>query len=369
MSTESRLQKLTAEIIQADLDAYIVSAVHHVTYLSGFTGDSSYLLVTRDRAILLSDDRFAIQIQDECPHLEVQIRGHDRSTPQLLGEVLSKLGVRKIGIEAAYMPVAGLEKFQELVPTATFVPRSGWIESLRAIKDASEILTIRRAISIAEEAFTNFRNHIQPQDSEFDLVNRMEFAIRWAGGTKSAFEIIAGVGERSALPHCPPSSKKLEEADFLLMDWGASYEGYKSDLTRVIKSPYANSARYRMIENRLHDLYKMVSEAQARAAAKLRPGVHVREVDIAARGYLAEQGYSREFNHGLGHGFGLEIHEAPQIRSNSEDVLQANMVVTLEPGVYLQGFAGVRMEDDFLITPDGAERLSSLPRDWAFFEG
>lgn len=367
MSFQERRDKLLPRL--TDVDAFLVSAPHHVTYLTGFGGDSSYLLMTRDKSILVSDSRYEIQIREECAGLETFIRKHDKTTPQAVAEIVERLGVRNIAIEANYLTVGALGTFEGLVKAASWVPRADWVETLRSIKDEGEIAAIKRSIACAEAAFADFRRNLTPGATEIEMVNRLEFAIRGAGASHSAFDIIVGVGERSALPHCPPTGKRLHEADFLLVDWGAEKGGYKSDLTRVIRSPFAESGRFAAIEKKLHGIYKIVSEAQARAAAAIRPGVDVREVDRAARGYIADAGYGDQFNHGLGHGFGLEIHEAPSIRSNAEGTLQAGMVTTLEPGIYLAGELGVRIEDDYLVTPDGCERLSTLPRDWEFFLG
>ncbi len=360
-----RRRKLAHLIKEAEIDALLVSRPQNVTYLTGFTGDSSFVVITPDRAILVSDTRFTIQIQQECPNLETSIRPYNRTTAQEAVDVLSKLGIHSVGVESSHLTLAAFEAFKELSPKLNWVGKKGFVEQLRVIKDASEIIAIREAIRIAEEAFGMFRSSLAPTCSEKDLVDALDGYIRRAGGTCNAFPTIVAVGDRSALPHCPPTNRRLEEADFLLIDWGAVGSQYQSDLTRVIRSPFQSSGKDRkQVESRLEKIYTVVLQAQKRAIAAVHGGVSVKEVDAAARGYIADAGFGENFNHGLGHGIGLLTHEAPDIRSTSEDVLQPGMIVTIEPGIYLPDFGGVRIEDDLLVTEDGCEVLSQLRKDW-----
>ena len=363
-----RRERLAQAVAAAGLGAVFVTKPAHVTYLTGFTGDSSFVVVTPGRTILLSDDRFAGQIGDECPDVEVRLRGHDRNTYQLAAEVIDRLGVRAVGVESAHLTLAEFETMSGLVPTAAWAPTKCFVEDLRVIKDVVEVAAIRAAVAVAGKAFAAFRALLQPGDTEKDLADRMESFVRRAGGTGSSFPAIVAAAERSALPHCPPTHKALDGAGFVLVDWGAKVDGYGSDLTRVLLLPASfdggQAGRRGDVESRLRSLYTVVSEAQRRAVAALRPGASVKDVDAAARGYLAERGYADKFTHGLGHGLGLETHESPAVRSNSEDVIRAGMVLTIEPGVYVPGFGGVRIEDDILVTADGAEVLSErVPRE------
>ena len=357
-----RQKSLGRAVKAAGLDALLVAKPVNVSYLTGFTGDSSFALVTPTRTILLSDDRFRIQIEDECAGLEVEVRGHDRNTYQLIGAVVAKRGLTLVGVEAAGVTVEEFESLKELCDRCTLVPRSDFVEKLRAVKDESEVALIRAAIRSAERGFAALRATLRPADTEKEVAALLEGYIRRAGGDGFAFPPIVGVGDRSALPHCPLSDRRVGDADFVLVDWGAKANLYHSDLTRVVWSPDAKPRK--AVESRLRKMYTVVLEAQSRAIAALRPGVHVKANDAEARDFIADAGYGAYFNHGLGHGIGLEIHEAPAIRFNSDDVLAAGMVVTIEPGVYLPDFGGVRIEDDILITPDGSEVLTSVPREW-----
>ena len=361
-----RRKELMNAVKAAKADALFVAKPVNVSYLTGFTGDSSFLLVTPKRCLLLSDERFRIQLHDECPTIETEIRGADRNTFQLAGAVIGKLGLRDLLVEASGLTLDEFELLKDLCKTANLSPKNGLVEQLRAIKDADEISRIREAIRIAEQSFLATKALLRPADTEKDIADLLDQFMKRLGGLGHGFPPIVGVGERSALPHCPVTAKPLSDSWFMLVDWGAEIFQYHSDLTRVLPTP--DSKRRKAVENKLQKTYTIVSEAQARAMEKLRPGTHVREVDNAARGHIRDCGYGDYFNHGLGHGIGLEIHEAPSIRWNSEDVLRAGMVVTLEPGIYLPEIGGVRLEDDFLITDDGPVRLTSLPQEWeAYF--
>jgi Xaa-Pro aminopeptidase len=358
----TRQADLIRAVSDAGLDALLVAKPCNVSYLTGFTGDSSFCLVTKDRAILVSDDRFRAQIEVECPGLETHIRGHDRNTYQAVGDVVTKLGLRDVGVEASGVTLEAFEKLKAECGTANLVGTSGLVEKLREVKDETEVAAIRNAIRVAEQAFAALRATMRPSDSEKELADLLDGYVRRAGGDGMAFPTIVGVGDRSALPHCPQSDRRLSESPFLLVDWGVRARLYHSDLTRVLWAPGQSDRR--AVESKLQKVYTVVLEAQTRAIAAIRPGVSVRDVDAAARGHIAAAGYGDAFTHGLGHGIGLEVHEAPAVRANSDDVLRAGMVLTIEPGIYLPGFGGVRVEDDLLVTPDGAEVLTGVPRDW-----
>jgi len=359
---DRRRHDLARAVRETTLDALLVAKPCNVYYLTGFTGDSSFCLVTPTRAVLISDDRYRAQIEQECSGLETHIRGHDKNTYQAVGEVVSKLGLRNVGVEASGVTLEEFERLKELCASANLVGKAGLVEKLRAIKDETEVAAIRRAIRVAEQGFAALRATMRPTDTEKELGDLLDAYVRRAGGDGIAFPPIVGVGDRSALPHSTLSSRRLDEAPFLLVDWGARAGLYHSDLTRILWAP--GGASRQTVESRLETMYTVVLQAQTRAIATVRPGVSVKDVDAAARGHIAAAGYGDYFTHGLGHGIGLEVHEAPAVRSNSEDVLAAGMVLTIEPGIYWPDFGGVRIEDDLLVTPDGPEILTTVPRGW-----
>jgi Xaa-Pro aminopeptidase len=361
---QRRRANLAALLTQDGVDVYLIHQPINVSYLTGFTGDSSWLLLTSERALLVSDARFAEQIAQECPGLEAVIRPPNQTIADAVVSELKKLHVRSIAIESSQMSVADFENLRELLPATTWKPVRDKVESLRAVKDESEIAAIRSAIHVAERAFTAFRSLLRFDDTEKDLVDAMETYVRKAGGEKTSFPTIIAVGERAALPHAPPTAKRVHESSFLLVDWGAAGPLYKSDLTRMIL-PRKNAASTKQNDAKLDTIYELVLKAQREAIALIRPGARGQDIDAAARAVFQEAGLAKNFGHGLGHGIGLQVHEGPSLRPNSTSILQPGMVVTVEPGLYLPGWGGVRIEDDVLVTQDGCEVLSGLGKELA----
>jgi Xaa-Pro aminopeptidase len=360
-----RRERLTRLLTNEGIDALVIGSPVNVTYLTGFSGDSTVLLLTHDRILLVSDSRYTGQLADECPGLPVHIRTTAQKLPEAVAEMLKRLGVRSIGFESGAVTVAEFEFLRELAPTLDWKGSADRVERLRMVKDASELAQVRTAIDVAERAFTAFRSLLRPEDTEKDLCDTLEHYVRRAGGAGTAFAPIVAVGERAALPHAPPTNRTAASGEMLLVDWGASAPLYKSDLTRVLDTRKTStfSRTDSATTAKLEDIYAIVLQAQEAALRAVRPGVAARDIDAAARSVIAEAGYGDYFGHGLGHGFGLQIHEAPWVRTNSETPVEAGMVFTLEPGIYLPGWGGVRIEDDVLVTPDGAERLTHLSRD------
>jgi Xaa-Pro aminopeptidase len=350
-----RRQRLARLLKEEEVDAFLITNPVNVTYLTGFGGDSSYLILDRKRALLISDQRFTTQIEEECPGLDAHVRPPSQSLAKAVVEVLEKLHIRSLGFESAHLTVADLQTLADELPAITWKPERDRVETLRARKDPSEIAQIREAVAIAERAFAMFQVMLRPGDSEKDLADNMELYIRRAGGSGASFPSIMAAGERAALPHAPPTAKKVGDAALLLVDWGAAGRFYKSDLTRVLAT--------RTISPKLEKVYGIVLKAQARAVRAIRPGVKARHVDAEARSHIAREGFGQFFGHGLGHGIGLQVHEAPALRQNSDAVLEPGMVVTVEPGIYLPGWGGIRIEDDVLVTEGGHEVLTSVPKD------
>jgi Xaa-Pro aminopeptidase len=336
------------------VQAFLISNPVNVTYLTGFSGDSSCVVVARKHAILVSDERFTQQIEEECPDLETHIRPPSKNIHQAVIEVLGKLKARSVGYESGYVTVADLESLSGLAKTVQWKAGRDRVEKLRMIKDPAEVDQIREAIAIAERAFAMLRAMLRPDDTEKGLSDRLEYYIRRAGGRASSFPSIIAVGDRSALPHAPPTSRQVSEGGWLLVDWGASGRFYKSDLTRVLAT--------RKISPKLKRVYEVVLNAQQRGLRAIRPGAKAHDIDAEARDVIEEAGFGQFFGHGLGHGIGLQVHEAPALRQKSEITLEAGMVVTVEPGIYLPGWGGVRIEDDVLVTPEGHEVLTTVDK-------
>jgi Xaa-Pro aminopeptidase len=352
---DRRLEKFRRLIRRDQVDFALVVSEPNVRYLTGFTGEASALLVARDRALLVSDGRFATQIEQECPGLEVRIRPVGKLLYDALGEVIEKLGARRVGYEPSALSVAHFETLKNRAKTVDWLSLPSRVESLRAVKDPGEVEAIRQAVDQAERAFAMLRAGLSEADSEKDAADALERYLRKCGASSAAFPPIVAVGPRAALPHARPTSEaKVGDSDFVLIDWGASAGAYKSDLTRVLVAG--------KVTPKFEQVYRTVLAAQERGIAALRPGTTAAEVDAAARSVIEEAGFGPSFTHGLGHGIGLEIHENPFFRRENPAKLKAGMVVTIEPGVYLPDWGGIRIEDDVLITPDGPEVLTRVPK-------
>ncbi len=352
MPEADRRARLLATFEADGLDGMVVSSTTNVGYLTGFTGDDSTLLLTPDRAILVSDGRYALQVAEECPDLEPSIRPIGQPMPEALGGLARRLGLARLGFEGQATTVADFRDLAEAADGVELVATKGRVESLRKIKDPTEVAAIREAIAMAERAFADLRAWLRPGVTEKAAADFLENALRRAGATAASFPPIVASGPRSALPHARPSQTAVIERDSpILIDWGASGRPYKSDLTRVVTAGKVTPDFARA--------YGIVLEAQRRAIAAVRPGVMARDVDAAARGVIEEAGHGADFLHSVGHGIGRDVHEAPTLRHVSEARLGPGMVVTVEPGIYLPGWGGIRIEDDVLVTESGCEVLSA----------
>ncbi len=355
MSHSERLLRLRAELPRQEIDAMLITSEVNVHYLTGFTGDSTYLLVHPDGEWLLSDRRYETQLQTECGDTPALVRGPERTMLHLVEEAFGKLGAgSRVGLEAEHLSWAGQQQMAPLAKNCDLKPTSQVVEKLRWIKDASEIAILRRAVWIAERTFEALRARLRPGWTELEMAHEVEATMRQLGASGCGFSPILAIDANAALPHAHPGKQTLGDAEVLLIDWGAKYHGYTSDLTRTLSVGPPSK--------KFGEVYHVVLEAQRAAIAAMAPGVRLADIDAAARNVIKSAGYGDFFGHGLGHGIGLEIHENPRMASIAEGTLEAGMVVTVEPGIYLPGQFGVRIEDDVLITAGGHEVLSVLPK-------
>jgi Xaa-Pro aminopeptidase len=341
--------KIRKAVSKQKLNALLITNPINVHYLTGFTGTGS-LLIRPDGDTLLSDPRFTIQIEEECPGLDAVIRARSITTSQTLAMLLGKTTAGKLGIEAESVTIAQQERLFQHIPRWQPFPTKNVVEELRQIKDRDELNQIRQAIDIATRAFQFVREHLYPDLREIDICIMLEHQMRLLGAEDKSFPSIIGAGARSALPHANPSSQTLAEQSLLLFDWGCIVNGYMSDLTRVlIFAP--NNKKLRMV-------YETVLKAQKAAIAAVKPGKTCEEIDAVARNIISDAGFGKHFGHGLGHSIGLRIHEDPRFAPGNKTVLKPGMVMTVEPGIYLKGWGGIRIEDDVLVTKSGCEVLS-----------
>ena len=352
----TRRQKLIQAIRKMGIAALLVTNPKNVTYLTGFTGEDSYLLIGPNLLRIISDSRFETQLQDECPSIQAEIRTSKSTMTEFLAKEIPRFKLSQVGIESTSMTVSVFHHLVEKLASVELVPKSGLVEELRQVKDSDEIDQLRIAVRQAELGYSLMKSLLVPEMTEQQAAHELEHGMRRFGARKAAFEPIIAVGDRSALPHYRAGSRRFDESPFVLCDWGAvSPKGYHSDLTRV----WATGK----VPPKLHRIYGVVLTAQQAAIAAIRPGARCQEIDGVARKVIEQAGYAKYFGHGLGHGIGLDIHEGPRLSPISNDELRPGMVVTVEPGIYLPGIGGVRIEDDVLVTRDGFEVMTSVSRE------
>ncbi len=352
----ARRDRLRKELGRAEVETLLVTNFINVTYLTGFTGDDSYLLITPTTEIILSDPRYVTQLAEECPGLDGHIRPPGETMLDGTVKVIGKAKSRRVGVEGESMTVGFREKLAEKVKELELVTTHGLVEKLRMIKDAEEVEEIRFAVTVAEKAFAVIRASLRPEQTEKEVGDALENQMRLFGGRGASFPPIVAVGDRAALPHYRPGGRRIGDDAFVLIDWGAKGRLYMSDLTRVLVTA--------KIPPKLAKIYQVVLAAQEKAIAAIRPGLICEDIDAVARGVIEKAGFGKQFGHGLGHGIGLEIHEAPRFAKGQKVKLEPGMVLTVEPGIYFPGFGGVRIEDDILVTRSGCEVLTSVPKQW-----
>lgn len=352
-----RRQKLIQQLKGTGADALLVTNFTNVTYLTGFSGDDSFLLVGKDKTVLISDGRYTTQISQECPGLEVFIRSQKMTILTATPQVIKAAKLRRVGFESTSITVAELDKLKDGLKSQEFVPTAGAVEELRQIKDADEIAEIRLAIRQAEKGFEVLRAELRGGLTELEVAHNLEHSMRRFGAKRASFPPIIAVGERAALPHARPTGVLISRDNFVLVDWGADAQsGYKSDLTRVLITG--------KVPPKLEKVYRVVLKSQLAGIAAIRPGVKCCDVDAAARKVVEDAGFGKYFNHGLGHGIGLDIHEGPRFNAVTETELKPGMIMTVEPGIYLEDWGGVRIEDDVLVTRNGCEVMTSVPKEF-----
>ena len=360
---EVRLTSVRAALGEYKIDALLLTHPGDLAYLSDFSGEDSVGVLTQDSFTLVTDFRYTEQAAIECPWLGVKLREGKMS--EALCEVLRSLKAKRVGFESGFTTYATVHTLIAALDEAAtkarekfrpaFVPLDNVMVGLRKIKDAHEIAILRQSVKVAEAAFTTLKSLIRPGQTENHLAGQLVFELRSRGASDSSFPVIIAAGANSSLPHYRPQNVKVANNSPLLIDWGALYNGYCSDLTRTLAVGKA-AAKFK-------EIYGIVLEAQLAALDFLRPGVTTFDADAVARDHITQAGYGEQFGHSLGHGIGRDIHEQPSLRkTGTSEPLEAGMVVTVEPGIYLPGVGGVRIEDDVLITETGCEILSSLSK-------
>lgn len=353
----SRLKRLRHELDAVGATVLLETHLPNIYYLSGFSGDSGALLVDAASATLFTDGRFTIQAKEETRGLRIHI--HKGPLLEAVGEHVRsrKRHSHKIAVSPAHLTLAGWKTLRKAAGGhAKWVAVDGLVERLRAVKDASEIDRIRDAARVGSQVMEEAIRLVRPGVTELEIAAEIGYRMRRKGASGESFEAIVAAGPRSALPHARPTERRIGKNELVVLDLGAILRRYCSDLTRTV---YVGKAPVR-----IRQWYHAVLDAQAAAKDALRSGVTCGVIDSAARNLLQHKGLGRYFVHSTGHGIGLEIHEDPRIARDQKQLLETGNVVTLEPGVYVEGVGGIRIEDDALVTPRGAEILTTASREF-----
>lgn len=349
-----RIAALADGLNAAHLDGLLLTGLANIRYLTGFSGSSALLVVTPRDVVLITDFRYQTQVVEEVGDL-ARISIESASLWTGLWQQLAPLPVKVLGFEAAHVQHRDFQRLVEAGARYQWRPTVDLVETLRERKDPDEIGRIERAAVVATQALTRTLPELHAGMTELSVAGVLEKALRDEGSEGFPFPSIVASGPRSALPHARSSTRVLERGDFLLLDFGAEVDGYCSDVTRTVVMGRATEEQ--------REVYEAVRGANERAASGVHAGMTGRDADAIARQYIDRAGFGELFGHSLGHGIGLEVHEAPRLAKTSEGVLPAEAVVTIEPGIYRPGWGGVRIEDDVILDSQGARILTQFPRE------
>jgi len=357
MEYSARRERLQASFAEWKVDAVLITALPNVRYLCGFTGSNGALLVTPREATLFTDPRYTFQTAEECDCRVAITKNH--LLPAVVAAVTRKK-LKRIGMERERMTFLGYDFLREKLPLGTeMIPLTAAVETLRMVKSADEIAKIRKSVQTNSRAFDAALQRLKVGMTENDLAAELDFQMRRHGAEGCAFETIVASGARSALPHARPTQNRIEADQLLLIDMGATQDGYASDMTRTVFVGLPRGEWKRR--------YRAVLAAQLAAIAAIRAGAAASKPDSEARKVLAAHGLEKEFTHSTGHGLGLEIHEPPRIGKKEKTILQAGMTITVEPGIYLKDKGGIRIEDTVVVTETGCEILTPTTKDLTVF--
>ncbi len=353
MTPESRLANLRGLLLRADLHALLVTDLINVRYLTGFSGTNGQVFVSPERFVFLTDPRYRSRAGDLVEGADIEI--YPNRLTERLGPLLEATKVKRLGVEARTMTLAERDDLAGRLDEVELVSTLGLVEELRRSKDAEEVTLLKEAVALGDQVFMWILDRLVPGVSERELALDLEVKMRESGAEDVSFPPIVGSGPLSAHIHHTAGERELQKGDFVLLDFGCRWRGYCSDLTRTVVLGSASDEQ--------REIYQLVLEAQRNGIDAIRPRARAQAVDAQARGIIERAGFGERFGHGLGHGVGLEVHEDPRLRRSSEETLKQGDVVTVEPGIYLDGVGGVRIEDCVLVTDSGAEVLGSAPKD------
>jgi Xaa-Pro aminopeptidase len=361
LSVAGRLDRLRPRMTEARCDALLVTDLANVRYLTGFTGSAAVLFVGGDQALLVTDGRYRTQAAEQlsgsgvASDVELFVGGGAEQRQALVG-ALSGAASRRLGLEADAVSWAAQRRWAAELRESELIPTSGLVEGLRLVKDEGELARMAHAASVADAALADVLPLLSAGTTEAEMALALDSAMRRGGAEDRAFETIVASGPNSAKPHARPSHRRMEPGDPVVVDFGAVYDGYRSDMTRTFFVGHAPSGDMARV-------LEVVAAAQAAGVAAVGPGVVTGDVDRACRQLVTDAGFGPAFEHGTGHGVGLHVHEAPAVAAGATAILEPGVVVTVEPGVYLAGRGGVRIEDTVVVTDDGCRPLTRFPKE------
>lgn len=349
---EGRLEKLRRILLSKELDALILRCPENIYYFSGFRGSEGLLLVSMDESILVTDFRYMTYAKEELKGIKVLEKTKEKNP---VYAIIEESNFKRVGFEAMHTPFSVYSEWKERIKGVELLPLGNEIEKIRGIKEPGELDLMLRAVSIAEEALIEVLDNLKPGRTEKEIAIEIDLAMMRKGAESPSFETIVASGERSALPHARPSDKVLKSDEVVIIDFGAKYEGYCSDetVTVFLGEPPPLIRRLREI----------VSEAKNMALLAIRDGVEARTIDSIVRSFIEKEGFGAYFGHGTGHGIGLSVHELPSINETSDGILESQMVVTIEPGIYIPKVGGVRLEDMVLVGEGHSTVLTKLNKE------
>jgi len=351
MST--RLERLKEILTSEGIEAMLVSKPENIFYISGFTGEG-WVLVTMNGAAVITDPRYTEQAEKEAPGFDILEFKNNIHPFKIIDDYLKQNYIKYLAFESHVVTVKEYANLESCLKNVHLYAFENLVEKLRLIKDVDEILAIRKAQKITDQTFAHILQYIKDGVSEEEIALEMEYFMKKQGASGVAFEIIVASGKNSSLPHAKPTKKKLQKGDFIILDFGARFKNYCSDMTRTIFLGNVDGTQKR--------IYNTVLKAQEAALEHIKSGVLGKDVDKKARDVIEKNGFGSNFGHGLGHGVGIEIHEGPRLSPKGDVELLPNMVVTVEPGIYIRDYGGVRIEDLVIVTEQGYQNLTTSPK-------
>lgn len=347
-----RVNKVRKKLYEKNVEALLVTNMYNIRYLTSFTGSTGLALITKDKAYFITDFRYTEQAKEQAVGFEIV--KNESLIYKEVSRIVEEEKIKNLAFEEEDVSYAVYKQLDELIDTK-LVALSGVVEKIREVKSEEEIQVIQKAVEITEKAYDYILGIVKPGVTEIELANKLDFYMRKLGASGVSFDTIVASGVRSAMPHGVASDKEIEKGDMITIDFGCIYNGYVSDMTRTFALGDPGEE--------LKKAYEVVYQANKKVGELAKAGMTGAEVDAIARDYITEQGYGENFGHSTGHGIGLEVHEGPGINSKNKEKLVINNVITNEPGIYLPGIGGIRLEDDLVITKDGNKNLMELSKE------